>query len=50
VTRNGYRGPVEVEVLNTRLWEGDQEALLRELVARFEEHVAPTLGGGRTAA
>jgi sugar phosphate isomerase/epimerase len=43
VTRNGYRGPVEIEVLNTRLWQGDQEALLREVVARFEEHVAGTL-------
>jgi sugar phosphate isomerase/epimerase len=49
VRRNGYRGPVEVEVLNSRLWEGDQEALVREVVARFNEHVAWTLGGGRTA-
>jgi sugar phosphate isomerase/epimerase len=50
VTRNGYRGPVEVAVLNTRLWQGDQEALLREVVARFEQHVAGTLGAGLTTA
>lgn len=43
VTRNGYRGPVEVEVLNTRLWEGDQEELLREVVTRFERHVAASI-------
>jgi sugar phosphate isomerase/epimerase len=43
VTRAGYRGPVEVEVLNTRLWAGDQEELLREVVTRFERYVAPSV-------
>jgi sugar phosphate isomerase/epimerase len=43
VTRAGYRGPVEVEVLNTRLWAGDQEQLLREVVTRFERYVAPSV-------
>ncbi|HYZ17653.1 MAG TPA: sugar phosphate isomerase/epimerase family protein [Candidatus Acidoferrum sp.] len=43
ITRAEYRGPVEVEVLNTHLWQGDQETLLREVVTRFEQYVAPTV-------
>lgn len=43
ITRSGYRGAVEVEVLNTRLWAGDQEKLLREVVTRFEHHIAPSV-------
>lgn len=35
----GYRGPIEVEVFNQRVWDTPGDDVLRLLRARFAEHV-----------
>jgi sugar phosphate isomerase/epimerase len=39
VERAGYDGPIEVEILNLKLWEGDGADLLPHLARRYLEHV-----------
>lgn len=41
--RAGYAGDVEIEVLNERLWRGDQDATLRTAVERYDALPAPEL-------
>ncbi|MCF3182430.1 sugar phosphate isomerase/epimerase [Streptomyces polychromogenes] len=37
--RAGYRGPVEVEIFHPGLWARDGTEVLREVIARYREHV-----------
>ncbi|MFF2194175.1 sugar phosphate isomerase/epimerase family protein [Streptomyces sp. NPDC058157] len=37
--RAGYRGPVEVEIFHPGLWARDGREVLREVIARYREHV-----------
>jgi sugar phosphate isomerase/epimerase len=35
----GYRGPIEVEILNTAIWERPGDEVLREMKERIVEHL-----------
>lgn len=50
VEDGGYRGDIELEILNENLWRGDQEATLRTAVARYEALPAPATTTLRSAA
>jgi hypothetical protein len=50
VEDGGYRGDIELEILNENLWRGDQEATLRTAVARYEALPAPAAARLRSAA
>jgi sugar phosphate isomerase/epimerase len=39
----GYRGPVEVEIFNQEIWDGDPDDILAQMKARFVELVLPSL-------
>ncbi|MGQ0837212.1 hypothetical protein [Actinokineospora sp.] len=35
----GYRGPIEVEIFNQRIWDTPGDEVLALLAARYREHV-----------
>ena len=35
----GYRGPIEVEIFNQKLWDRPADEIIRQVAARFLEHV-----------
>ncbi|MBB3664155.1 MULTISPECIES: sugar phosphate isomerase/epimerase family protein [Prauserella salsuginis group] len=37
----GYDGPIEVEVFDADLWQQPGDEVLRQVIAAYEEHVAP---------
>ncbi len=41
VGRAGYRGDIEIEVLNAKLWQGDQDAVLTTALERYAAIGAP---------
>jgi sugar phosphate isomerase/epimerase len=39
VEQAGYRGPIEVEIFNRALWDADPDAVLTQVIERFEKFV-----------
>lgn len=41
VTKAGYAGPIEVEIFNQAIWDRNADAVISEMIERFEELVVP---------
>ncbi len=39
VEQAGYHGPIEVEIFNRVLWDGDPDTVLKQVIERFEKFV-----------
>jgi len=39
VEKAGYNGPIEVEIFNRAIWDADPDAVLAQVIERFEEFV-----------
>ena len=39
VEQAGYHGPIEVEIFNRALWDADPDAVLAQVIERFEKYV-----------
>ena len=39
VEQAGYDGPIEVEIFNRALWDSDPDAVLTQVIERFEKFV-----------